>query len=107
MMGMKDRVKALAPGLDPFFQALFVFTSARVDARWGTTGNVNCIRDDQLFDHIVENQRSQKLTKQEVDTIAQAFLGLAHMDADFTASVAQPNVPKLAGINTQSRRIAA
>jgi hypothetical protein len=107
MMGMKDRVKALAPGLDPFFQALFVFTSARVDARWGTTGNVNCIRDDQLFNHIVENQRSQKLTKQEVGTIAQAFLGLAHMDADFTASAALLNAPKLAAIKPNSRRVAA
>lgn len=37
IMGIKDRVKALAPGLDPYFQAVFVFTSARVDANWGTT----------------------------------------------------------------------
>jgi len=57
VMGIKDRVKALAPGVDPYIQAVFVFTSARVDANWGTTGNVHCIRDDQLFDYIVENKR--------------------------------------------------
>lgn len=85
VMGIKDRVKALAAGLDPYFQAVFVFTSARVEANWGTTRSVHCIRDEQLYDYIVESKRGRKLAAAEVEKIAQAFLGLAHMDADFTA----------------------
>jgi hypothetical protein len=77
VMGIKDKVKALAPGLDPYFKTVFVFTSARVDANWGTTGNLHCIRDDQLFKYIVEDKMGKGLTKDEVNTIAQAFLGLA------------------------------
>ncbi len=86
VMGIKDKVKTLAPGLDPFFQPVFVFTSARVEANWGTTGKVHCIRDDQLHSYIVEKDFGKKLKAQEVDRIAQAFLGLAHMDTDFSAT---------------------
>jgi len=86
VMGIKDKVKALAPGLDPFFQPVFVFTSARVEANWGTTGTVHCIRDDQLHSYIVEKDFGRKLKAHEVDRIAQAFLGLAHMDTDFRSS---------------------
>ena len=85
-MDIKDRVKVLAPGLDPYFQAVFVFTSARVEALWGTTGSVHCITDEKLFDYIVGSKRSQKLTPGEVERIAQAFLGLAHMDTKFATS---------------------
>ena len=86
VMGIKDKVKTLAPGLDPYFHSVFVFTSARVEANWGTTGTVHCIRDDQLHGYIVEKDFGRKLKAHEVDRIAQAFLGLAHMDTDFGAS---------------------
>ena len=84
VMGIKDRVKALAHGPDPYIQAVFVFTSARVDANWGTTGNVHCIRDDQLYDYIVESKKGKKLTTKEVKTIARAFAALARMDPGFS-----------------------
>lgn len=85
VMGMKDKIKVMAPEFDPYFQTVFVFTAARVDANWGLTGNVNCIRDDQLFTYIVEKEFGRKLKRNEADRIAQAFLGLAHMDKDFTS----------------------
>jgi hypothetical protein len=85
MMGVKEKVRTLAPGLDPFYQPLFVFPSARVDANWGTTRSVHCLREDQLIDYIVLSKFGKKLNKQEVDTISQAFLALAHMERDFTA----------------------
>jgi hypothetical protein len=69
--------------LSRFFQAVFVFPSAHVNANWGTTRQVHCIRDDQLFDYIVESKFGTKLKPEEVTKIAQAFLALAHMDADF------------------------
>jgi hypothetical protein len=101
-MGIKDRVKALAPNLDPYFQAVFVFASARVDANWGTTKNVHCIRDDQLHDYIVESKRGSKLTKQQVETIAQAFLGLAHMEKDFTERAEPTRRPRVPAIVDRS-----
>jgi hypothetical protein len=85
VMGMKDKIHVLVPELDPYFQAVFVFTAARVDANWGLTGNVHCVRDDQLFDYIVEKDFGRGLKHNEAERIAQAFLGLAHMDRDFTA----------------------
>jgi len=87
IMGIKDRVKALAPDLVPFFQAVFVFTAARVEANWGSTKNVHCIGDDQLFEYIVQRKKGKRLTEKDVGTIAQAFLGLAQMDADFTVKM--------------------
>jgi len=88
MMGTRDEIKLLAPDLNPYFLALFVFTSARVDANWGTTGKALCLRDNQLFDFIVDEKRNKKLTRQEVDILAQAFLKLARKDAGFCESEA-------------------
>jgi len=89
VMGIKDRVKALASAIDPYFKTVFVFPSARVDANWGTTGNLHCIRDDQLFKYIVESKTGNRLTKEEVNKLAKAFLGLPHMDMDFTDKAAR------------------
>jgi len=83
MLGIRDRVLALAPGLDTYYQALFVFTAARVEAKWGSTGNVHCVRDDQLHEYIVEKDFGKRLSSQEIQVLAQAFLGLAHMDREF------------------------
>ncbi len=95
IMGIRDKVRALAPGLGPFYQAVFVFTAARVQAKWGTTGNVHCMTDDQLRDYIVEKDFGRKLKPNEVQLIAQAFLGLAHMDREFapTNATRQPASP--------------
>jgi hypothetical protein len=82
LMGIKDQIRNLSR-LDPYFQGVFAFTSARVDADWGTTRSVHCLRDDQLFDYIVEGKNRRKLSKQETESIAQAFLALARMDKGF------------------------
>jgi hypothetical protein len=50
---------------------------------WGTTGNAYCIRDDQLFDYIVESKKGKKLNTKEVKAIARAFAALARMDPHF------------------------
>jgi hypothetical protein len=84
MLAIRDEVRILAPGLDPFYQAVFVFTSARVEAKWGATGSVHCIRDEQLHEYIVEKNFGRRLRPEEVLTLARAFLALAHMDRDFT-----------------------
>jgi len=55
-MGTKEQVAVLAPGVDPFFEAVFAFTSAWVEAKFGTTGWADCIRDDRLFKYIVDSK---------------------------------------------------
>lgn len=94
IMSVKEKVRGLAPGLCPYFQAVFVFTSARVNAKWGSTGNVHCVRDDQLPDYIVEKDFGKKLNAHEIRQIAQAFLALAHMDADFGSNMAFPTIAR-------------
>jgi hypothetical protein len=83
VMGIRERVKALAPEVESFFQSVFVFTAARVEAPWSSTGNVHCIRDEQLHDYIVERKGGKRLSTKEVKTVARAFAALARMDPDF------------------------
>ncbi len=90
MLGIRDKVRALAPGLDPFYQAVFVFTSARVEAKWGTTSTVHCIRDEQLHDYIANKKLGGRLSPAAVQTLAQAFLALAHMERGFTERSSSP-----------------
>lgn len=83
VMGLKDKVRVLARGTDPYFRGVFVFTSASVKADWGKTGQVHCIREVQLWDYIVESKLGKKLSSTEVDLIAGAFASLARMDSGF------------------------
>ena len=83
MMGTKDRVEVLAPGMNLFFQAVMVFTSAWVEAKFGTTGRAHCIRDSQLPKYIIDNKPLRRLSEEDVEVIGQAFAGLAQMDPDF------------------------
>ncbi|HZM03542.1 MAG TPA: nuclease-related domain-containing protein [Candidatus Saccharimonadales bacterium] len=83
MMGIRDKVKLIAPGPEAFHEAVFVFTAARVEANWGKTSSVNCIRDDQLHDYIVEKNFGERLEAHVAERIAQAFLAVARMDKDF------------------------
>jgi hypothetical protein len=90
VMHIREPFKALAKGLDPYFQPVFVFTAARVDAPFKTTGQVHCVRDERLWDYIVEWKLKRKWTTGEAEKIAQAFLALAHMEARFTAKAGAP-----------------
>lgn len=85
MMETRARVQVLAPGIEPFFKAVIVFTSAWVDAKFDTTGYAHCIRDDRLLKYIVDSKSGKRLLAEEVGVIAQAFSGLARMDPDFGA----------------------
>ncbi len=86
IMGLKKQVQMLAGGLDPYFQGIFVFPSARVEADFGKTGWVHCICDERLYGYIVESPHGKKLQNDEIDKIAQAFVALARMDKDFESN---------------------
>jgi hypothetical protein len=87
MLGVREKVMTLAPEVDCFYQALFVFTAARVEAKWGATGNVHCIRDDQIHSYIVEKDFGKRLNPKEVQRVAQAFSSLVRMNKEFTNGV--------------------
>ncbi len=82
VMNIKEKVKTLC-SLDPYIKGVLVFPSARVEAKWGTTKAVHCIRDEQLYDYIVENKKLNKLNKKEIESISKAFSQLARMDSGF------------------------
>lgn len=100
IMGVKEKVRTLAAGTDPYFQGLFVFTAARVEAAWGKTGRVNCLREDQLRDYIVDNEFGKGLKPEEVQRVAQAFKALAQMDPDFTDKVTEVLGHKAVAVDT-------
>jgi hypothetical protein len=62
IMSIKEKIKVLS-SLDPYVQAVFAFPSAYVEAKWGSTGPVHCLRDEQLYDYIVENKKPKKWIK--------------------------------------------
>lgn len=83
IMNVKEKIKILSSLKDPYIRGLLVFPSAYVEAKWGSTGYVHCLRDEQLYDYIVENKKGNKLAAKEVDAFSQSFLALARMDKDF------------------------
>jgi hypothetical protein len=87
VMGIREKVMLIAPGRDVFYGPVFVFTSARVDAKWGMTGTVTCVRDEQLYEYIVERKSGTRLQNHDVERIAQALLAVARMDKDFGVAV--------------------
>jgi hypothetical protein len=80
IMTTKKKIKVRS-ALDPYVRGVLAFPSARVEAKWGTTGPIHCITDEQLYDYIVEKKK--RLTKKEIDSISQAFLATARKDKDF------------------------
>lgn len=82
IMGIREKAKVLS-SLEPYMQGVFVFPSAHIDAKIGSTGYIHCITDEQLYDYIVENKQNKKLSSKEIESISQAFLALARMDKDF------------------------
>ena len=105
VMGIKDRVKALSPELDPYIKAVFVFTSARVEAKWGTTGALHCIRDSQLLSYIEDNKPpGGTISRANTKTIARAFKALADMDSNVTQTKAGRSNAKEVGMRNPLKK---
>ena len=66
------------------WKRISVFSSACVEAKFGSTGWADCIRDDRLFKYIVDSKLGKRLSAEEVDSVARAFSSLARMDPDFS-----------------------
>ena len=74
IIATKKKIKVRS-ALDPYVRGVLAFPSARVEAKWGTTGPIHCITDEQLYDYIVEKKK--RLTKKEIELISQAFKDFA------------------------------
>ena len=56
-----------------------------MDAKFGSTGWADCIREGQLKKYITDSKSGKRLSAEEVGVLAQAFSGLARMDPHFSA----------------------
>jgi hypothetical protein len=83
-----------------------VFPKAYVEAPYGTTGKVHCVRLHRLRDYIEDAKFSAKLTNVQTDQLARALQGIAAMDVDFaeapTAAVKRtPSDPVITTVAAQ------
>ncbi len=89
VMLVKKAMAQHLPEPEVNFYAVFVFTAARIEAKWGSTGNVACVRDDELQKYIFETKVGRELKPEETQAIVRAFLALAKPGTGF--STAAPN----------------
>ena len=82
IMQVREQVIALA-GKEVFIQGVIVFPKAKVNARFGETQSVRCVRDVCLRTYIEDKKYRKKLTTQQIDLFTRAFRGIAGMDASF------------------------
>jgi len=74
---VKERLLPLTPGLGADFQPLLVFTSAALKVDERAMKHVQCISASQLRAQILMAKAGQRLHQGEIDSITNAFLGIA------------------------------
>jgi hypothetical protein len=84
IMSIKEKIRGLSAS-DLFIQGILAFPSARVEAKWGQTGHVDCVTDEKLADYILKNKKGKRLTKKAIDDISGALFALAKTDKDFAS----------------------
>jgi uncharacterized membrane protein len=84
VMDFQTKLTALTEG-DYFVRGLLVFPIAYVEADFGSTRHIHCLRDDRLIDYIQNKTFAQSLSSDDVDRITRATLQLAGMDKRFAS----------------------
>ncbi|MFZ1220795.1 MAG: nuclease-related domain-containing protein [Chthoniobacterales bacterium] len=82
-MMVREQVISLTHRDDFRVRAVMVFPKAHVEAPYGTTRKVHCVRLNQLRDYIENTKFSAKLDAEQVDRLVRALHGIAGMDVDF------------------------
>ena len=82
VMDFQAKLKALTE-TDYFVRGLMVFPNAYVEANFGSTRHIHCLRDERLIDYLNDQTFARKLSAVDVDRIKRATLQLAGMDARF------------------------
>jgi hypothetical protein len=75
VMELKDRIKALA-NLDPYVQCVFAFLRTRVDANWGETGPVHCIRAEQISEYVMNGRGLKPVPTADIPRLIDAVEAL-------------------------------
>jgi hypothetical protein len=83
VMDFQGKLKALTEK-DYFIRGLMVFPNAYVEANFGSTRQIHCLRNERLIDYLQDQTFSRQLALIDVDTIKRATLQLAEMDERFT-----------------------
>jgi hypothetical protein len=69
---------------DYFVRGLMVFPNAYVEANYGSTRQIHCLRKERLIDYLQDQTFSRKFATSDIDRIKRATLQLAQMDEQFT-----------------------
>jgi Nuclease-related domain len=85
-MQLREQIATLTRSSDLRIRAVMVFPKAAVDAPFGKTGHVHCVRLAKLLDYIVEGKYSLSLTGQQIETYVRAMHGVAGMDPEFASA---------------------
>lgn len=70
-MDLKERLKALTK-IDPYVQCVFAFLHTHVEAKWGTTGAVHCIRAEQITDYVTKFRANNPLPPADIPRLVSA-----------------------------------
>jgi hypothetical protein len=82
VMDFQSKIKALTEQ-DQFIRGIMVFPTAYVEARYGTTRQIHCLRTERLLDYLQSQTFSLRLSAQTVAKLKRATLQLARMDEQF------------------------
>jgi hypothetical protein len=83
VMDFQTKLKALTE-TDYFVRGLMVFPNAYVEASFGSTRHIHCLRNERLLGYLNDQTFARKLSAIDVDRIKRATLQLAGMDARFS-----------------------
>jgi nuclease-like protein len=82
VMDFQNKIKALTEN-EYFVRGLIVFPIAYVDADFGSTRQIHCLRNERLVDYIQNKKFAQTLNRNDIDQVTRATLQLAGMDKRF------------------------
>lgn len=82
VMDLKDRLKVLTK-LDPYVQCVFAFLRTRVDANWGSTGAVHCIRAEQILDYVSKGRGGKPIPSAAIPRLIKAVEALREVATRF------------------------
>lgn len=74
-MDLRERMKVLTK-LDPYVQCVFAFLRTRVEANWGTTGAVHCIRAEQIADYVTKGRAGKPIPSADLSRLLSAAKAL-------------------------------
>lgn len=82
VMSIRTQIMALT-NREIYIKGLMIFPSAFIKAKWGTTGYINCLSDEGLYNYF--EKQDKRLSQKEVGIFYNAFVALVSMDKAYDA----------------------